>query len=1335
MKKIFLLVTILLLTRLFAYGSLPIKQADEFISYHVYCLDSAGIDMKPDSVHVHSFQDAGAASSFDTRSTSFPFSGIGIDTTKIYGDTNYIFSDQIQDIDGSPTPTAYTMTFDVVMWGDGIATHNPYSVQVVRDSFHLMLDSIGLAAVDVAGIAGAIPPTNWASMAITAAGIVDADLETIEGDATSSVDFKDFVDNGYEPIADAIVLVSNVGTVTTATNAEAMLDTMKYCGPNGKGVWLNESAANTNTVLGVDGTESNPVSTFAAARTIADNLGSKRYYFVDRASFTGGSDSLATTTENWEFYGLGEGNAIGLDQTGPVNVDGSYFYNMTITGAMGGTGEISIENGRVGDFHGANGHFHNTGLLDTITIGTNDDLVLANCFSEVAGNGRPGLSFGAGNSNVSMRNYSGGIEIHDANSSDNISIEGRGQIVVNADCTTPAITVRGLFTLTDNDVTTWTKTANFYTTEVAPLFADTLLTRDTSDISGASTFAQMLKDTSSYQGSGAAGPDSATISRIMHRIAHGTPQGSGSDSSTLAQRDVQVAGMDADVMNASALATNAVDEIMEYDTSLVSGAQSWVTMLKDTSAYQGGAAGLDSGVVSNIMHRVVWGTAVGSGSDSSTLAQRDVTIADLLDNVIDSTHIADSTITSAQWATSLYDQFADIDSLVDATWNEDSTGHYTSPNMAFISAQTAASNLDSTILSNILHRIVHGTPVGSGSDSSTLAERDVTVASILDATIDSGNFVDGAFRGRHFEDSYWDSLANRSDSGAAGGTGLDSATTSRLLHRVIWGTAQGSGSDSSTLAERDASMKNLSEVAETLAYNSEPEWNLVRNGSFERDSAVSNTAPDLWVKGDGTHTNDESQVSLSDGRWQFHIDPAVNETSTVYQHIGEVPAGHYWLSGILKTNTNIQKAVWLVVDDAIPTTTSEHIDSIGTDTNTTTGEHYGKIFTHAGGDLYVGMVVYNQALGYDGFFDDITIIPMGFDTSAYRQNIDSLLDAATNIAFGEKLWEYDSNLVSSATGMGMMLKDTTAYQGAGMDSTTLSNILHRIVWGTPVGSGSDSSTQAERDVTIGALEADVIDANTIAEDAFDGGMFTDAYFDSIANRSDSGSAGGGGSDSATIQRIVNRSMRDSLNTIHGDGQYDAGAGTGSGTDSVLVYNSTTSAVVPYVKVTLRNITGTSDPLGIAETNGDGIVVFLVNDSGQITIAQPGITGILDTLNNETGIDTLFVTSFNPSAPAGASFSRAYGWMKDGQGNPVIEGDIFMTLQGNNLRDTSEGVWVSNSTLTAQTDSVGYFFLDIRKTSLLNRATSYRVVGKDGRKTIFTLPGFKTLALDSVEVKP
>lgn len=63
-----------------------------------------------------------------------------------------------------------------------------------------------------------------------------------------------------------------------------------------------------------------------------------------------------------------------------------------------------------------------------------------------------------------------------------------------------------------------------------------------------------------------------------------------------------------------------------------------------------------------------------------------------------------------------------------------------------------------------------------------------TIASLKDSSI--------------YTAAYKHMISLHADSGAAGGTGLDSATTSRILKRVLYGIATGSGSDSTTLAQR-----------------------------------------------------------------------------------------------------------------------------------------------------------------------------------------------------------------------------------------------------------------------------------------------------------------------------------------------------------------------------------------------------------------------------------------------------------------------------------------------------------------------------------------------------
>lgn len=116
---------------------LGVKKASEFINLPLRNpLDSAGLERRPDSAHLVTFADNGTSSSFITRSTTFPFSGISIDTTVPYaGDTNYYLVDQIQDIDG--TAGNFQLTIVVTLWTAKLPTRTFGTVQVTTDSLNI----------------------------------------------------------------------------------------------------------------------------------------------------------------------------------------------------------------------------------------------------------------------------------------------------------------------------------------------------------------------------------------------------------------------------------------------------------------------------------------------------------------------------------------------------------------------------------------------------------------------------------------------------------------------------------------------------------------------------------------------------------------------------------------------------------------------------------------------------------------------------------------------------------------------------------------------------------------------------------------------------------------------------------------------------------------------------------------------------------------------------------------------------------------------------------------------------------------------------------------------
>jgi len=233
----------------------------------------------------------------------------------------------------------------------------------------------------------------------------------------------------------------------------------------GGAVWVNTNASNENTELFVDGTADNPVSTLAAATAIAESLGLKSFALIP--------GSAIVLSEAYETYNF-SGRAYDVDLNGQ-SVENSVFTRAHIYGNDSGANtqgasytECEIHSDALGlaTFDGCR-------LAGTIELAQAGDYFFNGCYSAVAGTGTPGLDFGAaiGDSNVSVRHYSGGIEILNMGvaGTDNMSLEGNGQLKINANCVGGTIAIRGHFPVTDyaGGAVTLSDDARFTTPETA----------------------------------------------------------------------------------------------------------------------------------------------------------------------------------------------------------------------------------------------------------------------------------------------------------------------------------------------------------------------------------------------------------------------------------------------------------------------------------------------------------------------------------------------------------------------------------------------------------------------------------------------------------------------------------------------------------------------------------------------------------------------------------------------------------------------------------------------------------------------------------------------------
>lgn len=238
-------------------------------------------------------------------------------------------------------------------------------------------------------------------------------------------------------------------THNIATSAGRRLRVMQdFQGYQDAAVWIDTLNGVAGTADFENGTPANPVDNLPDALTIAASVGLSRFRVAPGSSIT-----LAAALTNQLMLGA----VWDLDLNGQ-EITNSFFAGATVSG-IGTTvgGEQFFSQCRInGLTMPANTHIHESAMRGPLALGEAGDYFIDRCHSAVAGTGAPVLDWGAGlnASNVSVRNYSGGWEIHNMGAGVgqyNMSLEGRGQLIINANCSAESlVAIRGLFTVTDN---------------------------------------------------------------------------------------------------------------------------------------------------------------------------------------------------------------------------------------------------------------------------------------------------------------------------------------------------------------------------------------------------------------------------------------------------------------------------------------------------------------------------------------------------------------------------------------------------------------------------------------------------------------------------------------------------------------------------------------------------------------------------------------------------------------------------------------------------------------------------------------------------------------------
>jgi len=221
-------------------------------------------------------------------------------------------------------------------------------------------------------------------------------------------------------------------------------------GYSGGRVYVDTVNGAAGTTAFENGTDVNPVNSFASALTIAAALPAPISTFHIA---TGSTITLAATLSTSVL--LGENWILAL---GGQSIDGSVFVGAAVTGvATNATGTQHFERCEMGAVTiPGDTHLIACDLSGTITAGEAGDFFIEDCHSSVAGTGTVTFDFGAAlnSSNLNVRHHSGGFTIENMGAGTgtyNASFEGFGQIIWAASCSaTSNASIRGHWTITDS---------------------------------------------------------------------------------------------------------------------------------------------------------------------------------------------------------------------------------------------------------------------------------------------------------------------------------------------------------------------------------------------------------------------------------------------------------------------------------------------------------------------------------------------------------------------------------------------------------------------------------------------------------------------------------------------------------------------------------------------------------------------------------------------------------------------------------------------------------------------------------------------------------------------
>jgi hypothetical protein len=168
------------------------------------------------------------------------------------------------------------------------------------------------------------------------------------------------------------------------------------------------------------------------------------------------------------------------------------------------------------------------------------------------------------------------------------------------------------------------------------------------------------------------------------------------------------------------------------------------------------------------------------------------------------------------------------------------------------------------------------------------------------------------------------------------------------------------------------------------------------------------------------------------------------------------------------------------------------------------------------------------------------------------------------------------------------------------------------------------------------------------------------------------------------------------------------SGGGTESETLIVLALEDSTAIQGARITIRTLNQSTVKVPGLTTDVNGKrILELDADSFYVALTANNYVQTTDTLVVQSGggTDTLFMAIFDPGDPADPDLCRVYGWVYDISGDSLSGIEVTAEIPRSYHPIKYSGIVITPFSKSTQTDSTGYWYIDLFPNSVLSDTTS------------------------------